>query len=88
MSDRGRGQSGQAHGQGQQKLHTIVNATTGESRQISQSEWRATRTTLRQSGWYRPDDDEVEAAEGGTGTTGEAGTDTGGAAQGGGTTAL
>jgi hypothetical protein len=54
-------------GQGQQKLHTITNGQTGETREISQEEWRTQGAQLRAEGWTRPE----EATETETGSAGD-----------------
>ena len=47
------GKSGQAPGQ--DKTHTITNPTTGESRMITQREWREQGRDLRDQGFVRDD---------------------------------
>ena len=42
---------------GQQKVHTITNATTGETKQITQEDWRLNGAQYRADGWTRPDDE-------------------------------
>lgn len=42
---------------GQEKLHTIKNTATGETKEITQEEWRTNGKQLRAEGWVRVDDD-------------------------------
>lgn len=48
---------------GQSKVHTITNPATGETREVTQEQWRQDGQALRQQGFTRPDDD-LEAEEG------------------------
>jgi hypothetical protein len=53
-----------ADAKGQQKLHTITNTTTGETKQVTQEDWRLNGKQYRAEGWTRPDDDtEIEPPE-------------------------
>lgn len=42
---------------GQQKLHTIRNTNTGETKQITQEEWKENHKQLQEEGWVRVDED-------------------------------
>jgi len=42
---------------GQQQMHTIQNTNTGETKQITQEEWRTNGDQLKADGWVRVDDD-------------------------------
>ena len=51
---------------GQQKMHQIRNSQTGESREVSQEQWRTDGKTLREQGFERVDaEDGTETPEGG-----------------------
>lgn len=55
-ADRGAAASGAP---GQQKLHQIRNAS-GETREVSQEDWRTNRKQYQTDGWERVDADETE----------------------------
>jgi hypothetical protein len=51
---------------GQQKVHEIHNAATGETQQITQERWRTEGKRLRAEGWERVDaveEDEIPESE-------------------------
>jgi hypothetical protein len=51
------GQGNQGQNQGQQKLHTVTNPATGESRQITQEQWRNRKTDASLEGFERVDEE-------------------------------
>lgn len=60
---------GTDHAPGQQKSYSITNPSTGESRTVTQAEWREQK--LGQQGWQKPVDmpDEPEPGSPAPGTT-------------------
>lgn len=48
---------------GQQKLHGITNATTGEKRQITQEDWKLNGKALRAEGFTRDEEDTEEVVD-------------------------
>jgi len=48
---------------GQSQLHTIKNTNTGETKQITQEEWRTDGKQLKAEGWVRVDDSGTEVPE-------------------------
>ena len=68
-NDKAKGQGHQGQGTdsapGQQKMHTLTNAQ-GETRQVTQAEWRQNRQQLQSEGWYRPGEDDAAEDDGET----------------------
>lgn len=60
MAHDDKGKGPKADHAGQQKLHTIINLTTGETRQITQADWKLNRKLYQSQGFTRPDDDEID----------------------------
>jgi hypothetical protein len=54
---------------GQQKLHEVRNPTTGETRQVTQEQWRNRREDPSLGGFERVDGDEAEGGGDDTPTT-------------------
>jgi hypothetical protein len=54
---------GENPGQGQSKLHKIRNESTGEEREVTQTEWREQGKSLREQGFVRVDEDGTEPAD-------------------------
>ena len=61
--DKTRNQGKAAQAPGQEKLHTITNAMTGETREVTQRTWREEGDSLRAQGFTRPEDEEAPEAE-------------------------
>ncbi len=61
MTEKTHGKSGAAHGKGagQTKMHTITNVTTGETKQVSQSDWKANKAQYLTAGFSREDGNET-----------------------------
>ena len=59
--DAGQGRGTGPGNQGQDKVYTVTNPATGESRQVTQREWREQK--LGQAGFKKPDDMPDEGSE-------------------------
>ena len=54
---------------GQQKTHTMTNPTTGESREITQADWREHHKEYEAEGFVRPEDvEETSDSDSGSGS--------------------
>lgn len=78
-AQRGGQGGGAGAARGQAKEHEIRNAETGESRMVSQQEWRTNGKALREAGFERVDAPEETATEEETATGGTEPTAEGGA---------